>query len=87
MSNSDLRPKQLIDLDISIRVFGKLLCNRLTGTLPRSEKFRLADQLHRAAHAIPLSRRSDDSLNFRLTRWIDAFRLFAIVAAFRAWSI
>ena len=31
------------------------------------------------AHAIPLSRRSDANLNFRLSRWTDALRLFVAV--------
>jgi hypothetical protein len=42
--------------------------------------FRVADHPHKAAaHAIPLSRRSDANLNFRLSRWTDALRLFVVV--------
>jgi hypothetical protein len=45
-----------------------------------SAHFRLADHPHKAAaHAIPLSRRSDANLNFRLSRWTDALRLFVVV--------
>jgi hypothetical protein len=43
-------------------------------------KGRFANHPHRAAApAIPLSRRSDNNLNFRLSRWTDALRLFVIV--------
>src|SRR5215467_5131487 len=42
--------------------------------------FRFADHPHKAAaHAIPLSRRSDANLNLRLSRWTDAVRLFVAV--------
>lgn len=42
--------------------------------------FRIADHPHKAAaHAIPLSKRSDANLNFRLSRWTDALRLFVVV--------
>jgi hypothetical protein len=44
---------------------------RLPGTSEyrESDRVRIADHPHRAAaHAIPLSRRSDANLNFRLSR-------------------
>jgi hypothetical protein len=48
--------------------------------LPLPDKGRLADHPHKAAaHAIPPSRRSDTNLNFRLSRWTDALRLFVVV--------
>ena len=52
-----------------------------TGTLPiRKVSFGLAGHPRKAAApAIPLSRRSDANLNFRLSRWTDALRLFVVV--------
>jgi hypothetical protein len=42
--------------------------------------FWIANHPHKAAaHAIPPSRRSDADLNFRLSRWTDALRLFVVV--------
>ncbi len=59
-------------------LYGRLLddsrpSHGLTATNP--DYFLFADHPHKAAaHAIPLSRRSDANLNFRLSRWTDALR-------------
>ncbi len=52
----------------------------LSYTARSDGNFRFADHPHNAAaHAIPPSRRSDANLNFRLSRWTDALRLFVVV--------
>jgi hypothetical protein len=66
---------------LTILAFRPAFC-RLPGTHPRDAQldyFRIAYPHKAAAHAIPLSRRSDANLNFRLSPWTDVLRLFVVV--------
>jgi hypothetical protein len=52
----------------------------MKGNPSLTDKGRVADHPYKAAaQAMPLSRRSDANLNFRLSRWTDALRLFVVV--------